>query len=60
MEFVCPTCKKKMERDLDIIIPHTEEHIIEIIKEIHPEWAEKDGICKKCYQYYIKQLHPDR
>ncbi|MFH1868958.1 MAG: hypothetical protein ABH843_08315 [Candidatus Omnitrophota bacterium] len=59
MEFVCPTCEIKIPRDLSVIIPHTEGHIVELIRKRHPEWAEKDGICKKCYVYYKKQLHPD-
>lgn len=57
-DFVCPTCGKKMPRELAVIIPHTEEHIIEVIKSNHPDWAESDGLCKKCYEYYKRQLHP--
>lgn len=60
VEFICPTCKEKMVRDLSIIIPHTEEHIVEIIKRRHPDWAKEDGVCKRCYEYYKKQLHPDK
>lgn len=56
--FVCPVCNKEMPRDLSVIIPHTEEHIVEIIKAKHPDWAEGDGVCKRCYEYYKKQMHP--
>jgi len=59
MTFVCPTCGKKMPRDLDLIIPHTEKHIVEAIKKEHPDWVEKDGVCKKCYEYYKRQIHPE-
>jgi len=56
MDFICPTCGKHIPRDLLIIIPHTEEHIVEVIKKEHPEWIGQDGICKKCYEYYKEQL----
>jgi hypothetical protein len=58
MDYICPTCNKRIQRDLKIIIDHTEEHIVEIIKKDHPDWAESNGVCKKCYQYYKEQIHP--
>ena len=58
MDFICPTCKKAIPRDLLVIIPHTEQHIIDEIKKHHPDWSEKDGICKKCYEYYKQEMHP--
>lgn len=59
MEFICPTCGKGLPRELLVIIPHTEGHIVDAIKEKHPDWIESNGICKKCYEYYKKQFHPD-
>jgi hypothetical protein len=59
MNFICPTCGKTIPLDLPIIISHTEEHIIDVIKRDHPDWVEKDGICKKCYEFYKSQLHPE-
>ncbi len=56
MEFICPTCGKKLPRELLIIIPHTEEHIMDAIKKNHPDWSTEDGICKKCYEYYKEQM----
>ena len=58
-DFICPTCGQRMQRELTIIIPHTEEHIMDVIKKKHPNWVEADGICKKCYEYYKSQLHPE-
>ena len=60
MKFICSTCDKEIERDMLIIIDHTEKHIVDVIKEQHPEWVESDGICKKCYEYYKQQLHPNK
>lgn len=57
-EFKCPTCGTIIPRELLAIIAHTEQDIIEAIKKDHPDWAEKDGICRKCYTYYRAQLHP--
>jgi len=59
MDFICPTCNKSMPRDLLVIIPHTEEHIIDVVKKSHPDWVEQDGLCKRCYEHYKNQLHPD-
>lgn len=59
MDYVCSVCGEHLKRDIDIVKPHAEEHIVDIIKEKHPEWIEKDGVCKKCYEHYKKQLHPD-
>ena len=58
MDFVCPTCDQKMPYDVKMIVPHTEEHIIEVIKKKHPNWVEENGICGKCYAYYKKQMRP--
>ena len=58
MDFVCPTCAKTMPQDLQVIIPHTEEHIIDVVKKEHPDWVEKDGLCKRCHEYYKDQFPP--
>ena len=58
-EFICPTCGEKMPRDLGFILPHTEKHIVDVIKTEHPSWVEGNGICKKCYEYYKKQMHSE-
>lgn len=56
MDYICPICKRNFPRELQIVIPHTEEHVIEEIKKRHPNWAEKDGTCVRCYEYYKKQI----
>jgi hypothetical protein len=56
MDYICGTCGESLPRDLLVVIPHTEEHIVEEIKKTHPKWAEHDGVCKKCYEYYKKQM----
>lgn len=57
-EFRCPTCGKIIPRELLTIISHAEQDIVEEIKKDHPDWVEDNGICKQCYDYYKKQLHP--
>ena len=56
MDFICSVCSKKLPRELLVIIPHTEEHIINEIKKQHPKWATADGVCAKCYEYYKEQM----
>jgi len=58
MQFICPTCSKELPRELSVIIPHTEDHIVDEVKKKNPNWVEADGICKKCYEYYKNELHP--
>ncbi|NQT95838.1 MAG: hypothetical protein HQ572_05250 [Candidatus Omnitrophica bacterium] len=60
MQYRCPVCEMEMPRDLLVVIPHTEEHIVDIIKDKHPEWVESNGLCKKCYEHYKQQLHPGK
>ena len=58
MDYNCPICKMTMSRELAVIMPHTETHIVNEIKKTHPKWTEKDGVCKKCYEYYKDQMRP--
>ena len=60
MDYICPTCGKHLPRELSHIIPHTEEHIIDAIKENHPEWVKEGGVCKKCYEHYKKQMNKEK
>ena len=57
-EYICPTCDAKMPRDIQVIISHTEEDIVQAIKSKHPDWVREGGVCKKCYDYYKQKLHP--
>ncbi len=45
-----------MPRDLLVVVEHAERHIVDAIKKKHPGWAEDNGICKKCYEFYKKQM----
>ncbi len=49
-------CGRQIERNLVVFLDHTDQHIIDKIKELHPEWVEADGICKPCAEYYRKEL----
>lgn len=57
MDYICPICGKSMAREIDVIMPHTDKHVTDEIKKTHPKWAESDGTCRKCYDWYKKQLH---
>lgn len=56
MEYICPVCNANVKRDLMAFKDHVEAHIADEIKKRHPDWAEKDGVCKKCLEYYRSQL----
>ena len=59
MEYQCSVCGEKIKNDVLLYINHTEKHVIDEIKDKHPEWAEKDGLCQKCVDYYKGQLRGD-
>ena len=50
--YTCELCDAQVERDLLVFTGHMEKHIVEAIKKQHPDWAEKDGMCSKCLEYY--------
>ena len=52
--YTCPTCGEKMERDLSLFIDHTDIHIVDEVKKLHPAWVTDDGFCDKCLDYYKK------
>jgi len=56
MKYQCPVCGKVVQDELPVFISHTEEHVVDIIKDKHPEWIEKNGLCHKCFDYYKGQL----
>lgn len=56
MSYRCSVCHKEVEGDLLIFMSHTKEHIVDAIKSAHPDWVEKDGICKKCVEYFERQI----
>lgn len=54
--YKCPMCGRVMERNLVLFLEHGQQHIIDKIKEEHPEWVTEDGVCKPCAEFYEKQL----
>ena len=50
--YTCPTCGEKMERDLSLFMDHTDKHIVDEVKKLHPAWITDDGFCAKCLDYY--------
>ena len=56
MEYICDVCKAKVRGDSLVFIQHNEGHIVDLVKKKHPDWAEKNGLCLKCYEYYKDQL----
>ena len=56
MIYLCSVCGEEVKGLPISLIEHTEEYIVEAIKEKHPEWIQKDGLCQKCYDYYKSEL----
>lgn len=56
MDYKCGVCGEKVEGDLISFKNHTEDHILDIMKKDHPQWVDENGVCRKCLDYYRKQL----
>ncbi len=54
--YTCPLCQAEVPRDLALFLEHTDTHVIEEIKKKHPSWVSEDGGCRKCIEYYKKQV----
>lgn len=55
MSYKCAVCGTEVD-DLTKFTQHTETHIVDVIKKKHPDWVEKNGLCRKCLDYYRKQI----
>ena len=55
-DYKCPVCENLFPRDLIVFLNHTNGHILDKIKERHPDWASPEGICPQCVEYYEKLL----
>lgn len=54
--YTCPTCSVTVERDILTFLRHTDKHILEALKELHPEWVEADGESPAVLKFYRAQL----
>ena len=54
--YTCPTCGEKMERDLSLFMDHTDKHIVDEVKKLHPNWLTADGYCPKCLDYFKRAM----
>ncbi len=54
--YTCPTCGEMVERDILTFLRHTDKHILEALKELHPDWVEADGESPAVLKFYRAQL----
>jgi serine protease AprX len=54
--IVCPLCNDKVDKLLYRFHLDNERVVLERIKEHYPEWAEHDGICSRCVDYYHTEI----
>ena len=54
--YQCPICNEKLPRDAALFLDHGNQHVIDSIKKAHPKWVSTDGVCRGCYDYFIKQM----
>lgn len=56
MVYKCHVCQKNFDGDLMVFRNHIEDHIVDVVKTDFPHWVEKDGMCRKCLEYYQGQI----
>ena len=54
--LICPLCNDKVDRLVYSYHLGGERHILERIKLNNPGWAENDGICSRCVDYYHTEI----
>jgi serine protease AprX len=52
----CPLCNEAVEKLLYRFHIDSERQVIERIKHEYPQWAENDGACSRCADYYHTQI----
>lgn len=57
--YLCAVCGESIERDLLTFLRHTEHHILEALKEQHPDWVEGTGRNSQLLDVYRAQLGHD-
>jgi CheY-like chemotaxis protein len=55
---VCPLCRESAraaETPRALIVDNIDLHAsaVEMIKRLNPEWSEQDGLCHRCWQFYV-------
>lgn len=57
--YTCPTCGDAVDRDILLFLHHTDRHILEALKELHPEWVKANGESPRVLDFYRAQLGHD-
>src|SRR3954464_1704485 len=55
-KIICPLCNDIVDKLLYRFHIDGERKVIEQIKINNPQWAEQDGICSRCVDYYHVQI----
>jgi serine protease AprX len=55
-KITCPICNDAVDKLLYRFHISSEQAVIEKIKTQNPSWAEQDGICSRCIDYYTVEI----
>lgn len=58
-EYTCGVCGEPVEGDLLSFLHHTDQHILDALRELHPQWVEGDEGNLRLVDYYRAQLGHD-
>jgi serine protease AprX len=55
-KIICPLCNDAVDKLLYRFHINSERVVIDKIKSNNPDWAEQDGICSRCIDYYTIEI----
>lgn len=55
-KIICPLCNDAVDKLLYRFHIDDERNVIERIKASNPQWAENDGVCSRCVDYYHVEI----
>jgi serine protease AprX len=55
-KITCPLCSDSVDKLLYRFHIDDERNVLSKIKEQNPSWAENDGICSRCVDYYLTEI----
>lgn len=55
-QYTCHICNRLVDEDHALTHIKAEEYLLDLIRKDHPQWKDKDPLCKECIEYYRKLI----
>ena len=54
--YQCPVCREHMQRDIRLFLDHTHRHILDVLREGHPEWSSSKDSYEPYERYMLSEI----